>query len=102
MKKPENFTHHLFESGTSSFRQIINHVYELQAINQLLHTLIEPTLAEHCQVANMRDNSLILQTDSSVWAMKLRYQFPDILQKLRESGLRRLNKIECYIQPNEN
>jgi hypothetical protein len=52
----------------------------------VVQTIIEPPLRHHCRVANLRDGNLILITDSPVWATRLRYLLPGLLDNLRQTA----------------
>ena len=46
---------------------------QLNEMNQRILSKIAPTLAPHCRVANLRDQTLVLTTDSPIWLHALRY-----------------------------
>lgn len=76
---------------------------QLSHLNNLLHAQLEASLAQYCRVANFRENILIIEVDGSVWATRLRYIVPELLQKLRrEKEFHRLQEIKWYIRPVEN
>lgn len=77
----------------------------LRRLNSMLLRHLEPTLATHCVLANIRDNTVVLQADSPVWAAKLRYQSPMILDLLNASDITaeltqtRLTNTQLRVQP---
>ena len=60
----------------------LQHARYLQHLNVVLTEHLDPTLAQHCQLANVRAETAVVQADSPVWAAKLRYQIPTILELL--------------------
>ena len=74
----------------------------LQRLNLAVKALLPSDLAAHCQVANVRDNVLILHLDTAAWATALHYQTTDLLSQLRQqacyAGLR---TIQYKIRPTE-
>lgn len=101
-KKPpsKDLLGHIFDSRVSSYQHLINKVYALEGINQVFQSAIDENLSEHCTVANIRDNTLVLEMDNSSWATRLRYEIPDILQKIHsQPGLECITHIEFYVKP---
>lgn len=85
---------------TALLSAIKNKAAQLSHLNNLLHAQLETLLTQYCRVANFRENILIIEVDSSVWATRLRYIVPELLQKLRrEKEFHRLQEIKWYIRP---
>ena len=55
--------------------------------DQRLRAQLPMPLANHCQLANIRDNQLIFLVDSPLWHSKLRLQHDVLLQSARQHGL---------------
>lgn len=85
---PELFT----GQENSSLDGVIRRGRQLQGLNTLISELLGSELAAHCQLANIRDKTLILTADSAAWATRVRYMAPQLLQKLRSDE--RLNGID--------
>ena len=73
-----------------SFNEQINPDFLIQAkklykITQLLHNILPIECRNHVQVANIRNQNLMLITDSPVWTTRLRQLSPQILQYLKEN-----------------
>lgn len=90
LKKLTNSNHQLA-------KRLITHKRELEIIAQQIAIIMPDFLNQHYQVANFRDNILILQTESSVWANRLRYQLPVILTYLNKHGWPQLTNIRIYV-----
>lgn len=99
-KKPIDFLERDF---AGSLTGLIHKTQQLQQLNHAWKSCIDPTLAEHTQVANLRNGCLIIEVESSAWATRLRFAIPEIQKRLQTSSeLRNLKNIEWYIQPAEN
>ena len=87
-------------------RKFVAKVDQLKQIHQLISTKLEPSLADHCQVANLRDGTLILATTSPAWNHKLRFSAMDLLSALRAdprwSGLKAIEVRVDYLPQLEN
>lgn len=96
-KTPANI---LQQDPTSVLAFIQSKVQQLTKLNQIWQAEISSDLAEHTRVANFRDGYLIIECASAAWATRLRYNLPDITQKLlKQPDLRDLTHIEWNIQP---
>lgn len=83
-------------------------VAKLETLTQLSHfvaTNLEPSLAQQCRVANLRDGSIILSTSSPAWNHKLRFVAQDLLSLLRKnhqwSGLKSIEVRVDYLPAHE-
>ncbi|MBC7002479.1 DUF721 domain-containing protein [Photobacterium sp. BZF1] len=55
--------------------------------------------ADHCRVSNYRQGTLIIETASAAWSMRLNYERNTLITKLREKLLPNLAKIEVKVNP---
>ena len=58
----------------------------LAKYTRILHQILPIECRNHVQVANIRQQNLMLITDSPVWTTRLRQLSPQILQFLRENN----------------
>jgi len=74
----EIFTHspHLCE--------MIKKVNQLSNLNRLIQKKLSPHLAQHCRLANFRQNTLILSAATPATGHLLRFAVPDLLTQLRQ------------------
>ena len=71
----------------------------LSKINEAVATFLDPELAKNCQVANLRNGTLILTTTSPAWNHQMRFLKIDLLNKLRKvPEWRGLKAIEIKVQ----
>lgn len=75
---------HLLRSDKPQLQQMMSKIYQLEALNEQVMSVIEPQFHPHCRVCNLRDGILVIGVASSTWMTPLRFQCPDILQKLRQ------------------
>ncbi|MDH5484007.1 MAG: DUF721 domain-containing protein [Gammaproteobacteria bacterium] len=66
----------------------------LEKLTRLIHAALPANCKSHTQVAGIRENQLILVTDSPVWAAKLRLYTQNILQVMEEHGQLSINRIQ--------
>ncbi|WP_162062486.1 DUF721 domain-containing protein [Vibrio taketomensis] len=83
----------------SRFSNIQEHAKEIMAINQVLKSVLPKNTANHCRVANLRDNHLVLEVSSGAIMMKINYDRLTILNQLRSQGFARLIAIEVQVNP---
>ena len=89
----------LLKGSPDALQAVLSHTQRLEVLNRTLRGCIPAPLNQHCQVANLRDNILILHADSSAWALKLRYSSRVLLQQLRQRGVPELSAIEVKVRP---
>lgn len=101
MDKPNSLTE-LLQNDDFPAGEILKRGRFLKRLNHLIQNLLDDDLKIHCQVGNIRDGLLILYTDSTAWASRLRYQGPALLKQLQQhKGLASLQQIEIRVQPRE-
>ena len=59
---------------------------KLSKFTHLLHKILPIECRNHVQVANIRNQNLMLITDSPVWTTRLRQLSPQILQYIQENS----------------
>ena len=64
-----------------------NQAKKLDQYTRILHKVLPIECREHVQVANIRQQNLMLITDSPVWTTRLRQLSPAILQFIRENSI---------------
>ncbi|GAB3523272.1 hypothetical protein BIT28_16845 [Photobacterium proteolyticum] len=55
--------------------------------------------SDHCRVSNYRQGTLIIETASASWSMRLNYERNNLIRKLREQLLPQLASIEVKVNP---
>lgn len=84
----------------NNLQSLLKRAQYLQRLTCVLQEQIDPLLSEHITVANLRDSTAIIVTDSPAWLSKIRYLAPIILEVLKvQPGLSNLSNIEFKVQP---
>jgi hypothetical protein len=84
-----------FLSGLpGNLHQIADHCSQLQRLTRLVREFLPSPLNQHCQVANIRDQHLVLHADSPAWSTMLHFQAPALLEYLKQQpGLEHISNI---------
>lgn len=86
---------------SSQMQSLLAKVQSLQALQEIVNKALPPEIQPHCCLANFHEGKLILQVDSSVFAMRLRYALPSLNAKLRLL-IPTLRQIDFFIQPSND
>ena len=65
----------------------------LDKLTKLIRACLPIDCQQHINVSSIRDNQLILLSDSPVWASKIRLYSQNIIQMLEENAHIRINKV---------
>lgn len=85
---------------STTLSQIVKKVDQLAKLNRAVLKKLDPTLAQQCRVANLRDGVLILTTSSPIWGHQLRFSEIELLSSLRSvPEWCALKSIKTHIQP---
>lgn len=76
-----------------------DHARVLAQLDTLLSNFSGPDLTTRFQVANLRQDHLILITPSASLATRLKLQVPQMLEFLHESGVHQVHDIEIRVAP---
>jgi hypothetical protein len=74
---------------------------ELGRLTSLLRSELPPESDGHYHVANIRDRTLVIMTDSPVWTTRLRQLGPTILTVLQNSGRKNILHIRVFCRPSQ-
>ncbi|MEO5702933.1 MAG: DUF721 domain-containing protein [Gammaproteobacteria bacterium] len=75
----------LLADGGEELRRLLARAESLQRASQVLRAHLDAPLAQHCQVANIKDGSVVIHADSPAWAAKLRFHVAGMLEKFNKS-----------------
>ncbi len=90
----------LLTGPSSTLHQLVDRCSQLQRLTRLVRDFLPAPLNQHCQAANIRDQQLVMHTDSSTWATLLHYQSSELLHFLRQQpGLEYISNIRTRICP---
>jgi hypothetical protein len=78
---------------------VLSHARLLLQVQNLLTGSVDPSLANHFQVANLRQNRLILLAPTAAWSTRLRMETPNLLAILHRAGQAEIREIEIRVAP---
>lgn len=78
---------------------VLSHARLLLQLQNLLTGSVDPSLANHFQVANLRQNRLILLAPTAAWSTRLRMETPNLLAILHRAGQAEIREIEIRVAP---
>ncbi len=82
----------------SQFERMVVRSKQLASLNRHLETHLPAPLAQHCHIANYRDNELVLVADNATWATRLRYLAPDLITALQKTPVfKGLKNVHCRV-----
>lgn len=96
---PRSIAKIIEQVGSSGHSSLSAQVRQLAAFERQVKGCLPADLAEHCQVAGLRDGCLRLATDSPAWAARLRFQAPRLVQQLTHQGATGLRSVQVRIIP---
>ncbi len=89
---------HLLRQSSGHVSTLIHRARHLEQLTTELQNYIRPPLSQHCAVTNFNTETLVLHTDSPVWATQLRYRSPDILKYMQgQRGLETLRTVRIRV-----
>ncbi len=87
-------------SSNEQLNKLYTHARDICVLNEKLHNYLDPSLSNHCSIANYSADTLVVNADTSAWASKLRNRIPDILDFARhECGLTKLISVRIRVSP---
>ena len=75
---------------------------ELNRLTLMLRNELPPEVDGHFSVANIRDRTLVIMSDSPVWATRLRQLGPQIVNILQNNGKKNLLHIQVFSRPSNS
>jgi len=80
-------------------KSLLNKLQEHRAILCKVKSLLPNALHKNIIDCAIKDNNLLIFTESSVWASQLRFYNPAILQSLNKQAIPKFQRIQIKIQP---
>jgi len=85
---------------SKELQPVLRRAAKLARLQPRVNYYLDPELAPHCKVANLRRNRLILAVDSAAYATRLRFYLPQLLKQLQQQErLTDINGIDIKIVP---
>ncbi len=98
-RRPAHNLNSLVSDPTGDVKALLDQLEKIKSLNNTLQDKLNATLSKHCRVINLRKNTLVIATDSPVWANKMRFLQTDLLSYFRQSGYVGMANIEIIVQP---
>lgn len=76
-----------FLDGGDTLARLHDHARGLLRVQEVLKSLLPPALAAGCDVANLKDNVLVVSTRGGAAAARLRQMVPSLISSFAERGL---------------
>ena len=83
MAKSQSFGH-LLNNTNTGLAKVVSRAKKLKKLTTLLKSMVDAPLSDHIYVANIRDTTLIIGTDSAAWHTRVKYLAPMILDQMRQ------------------
>ncbi len=80
-------------------QQLFEQARLLAKLTRILRACLPKNCQQHVAVAGIRDNQLILMTDSPVWVSRLRMYTHDMLNMLEQHGAVQVSQIRIKQSP---
>jgi hypothetical protein len=91
---------YLLNHGGSGLSQVIRRTRELTRLTRHLKAMVDEPLCQHIYVANVRDTTLVVGTDSAVWLTRVKYLAPMIIEQIQQvPGMEHIRQIKFRVQP---
>lgn len=89
----------LLKTEHSALQRIFAKVQQLKQLNEILIQCLDPKLKNHCMVANVYTDKLVVLAENAAFATQFRFYIPELLPLLRQKHplLRELKTIECKL-----
>ncbi len=86
MNKPTHITSH-FKKGNDQLSQLLTHQNQLKKCEFELKNLLKSILPDNTpwRLENIREHTLILETNSNVWATRIRFLEREIIKQIASS-----------------
>jgi len=94
MIKPRSIN--TFLRSGSALKELHNNLKTQEKLLTITRRLLPEPLEQHCLSVQQRYSKLIIHTDSSAWASRLRYFSRDLRAKLQSAGIQ-VQKIEIRV-----
>jgi hypothetical protein len=97
MKKPHPIIDVLHQNKL--FQNLSQHSHRLNQINLALQQALPADFISRCHIANLRDNTLILHTDSASVANLLRFQSAELCQQISQQYELNISQLQIKVRP---
>lgn len=96
--KPQSIKSLLNQSG-SALARVAHEAAEHERLSRLVRSVLPPDLSTHILSVNLREDTLVIITDSAAWATRIRYLQGDIMQNLAAEHGVSASKLVTKVRP---
>lgn len=90
----------VLKTTEGNLQRLLTRAKTLQRLTFEVRQCLPQALSSHCLVANIRDNRLIMHTDTPAQANLLRYYMPNIIKHLQQrQEFRNLRRVVVKVRP---
>jgi len=88
------------ENPSGVLSRLYQHGQMLKRLDKLFKASVPIPLNQHCHVVNLRETILVVHTDSSIWATRLRYMTPSLMQQWqRDRAMPTIDQVLVRVRP---
>ena len=91
----------LLKAKKGDVAQLVTHARQLGHLSSIVQAMLEPPLANHCQLAHFDGSRMVLIADTPAWASRLRFSINTLLAQLKQysNKFHALSQIEVQVKP---
>ena len=99
--KSSNPIYKLLRAQKGDVAELVTQARQLGHLSDIVQAMLEPSLADHCQLAHFDGSRMVLVADSPAWAARLRFSVNTLVSQLKQysNKFHRLSKIEVTVRP---
>ena len=93
--------HKLLKAKKGNIAELVTHARQLGHFSDIIHAILEPSLANHCQLAHFDGSRMVLVADTPAWAARLRFSTNTLLTQLQQysNKFHGLSQIDIQVKP---
>lgn len=85
--------------ANQQLQQISKRAQKLTQLNSILQEILPSQFAGHCQLANMKDNKIIIHTENAAIASLLRFHSATICKTFSSELSAQIERVEVKVKP---
>jgi hypothetical protein len=85
--------------ANQQLQQISKRAQKLTQLNSILQEILPSQFAGHCQLANMKDNKIIIHTENAAVASLLRFHSATICKTFSSELSAQIERVEVKVKP---
>lgn len=91
----------LLKAKKGDVAELVTHARQLGHLSSIVQAMLEPSLANHCQLAHFDGSRMVLIADTPAWASRLRFSINTLLAQLKQysNKFHALSQIEVQVKP---